>query len=135
MHTFFVGMIGDDSNGELVRRTLAEHDVDTTALLTIRTIPTGTAQIMVDEEGENAIVVVSGANSELTPAELEAPGVMSALDDGLATVGLAQGADLADALRWGTAAGAAAVAAPGAVASYAALTGLNPGALPVGLPS
>lgn len=91
VRTCFVGMIGTDANGELVRRTLLEHDVDTTALLTDRSAPTGTAQLMVDQGGENTIVVTSGANGRITPVELDAPEVTSLLDEGSAAVGLAQG--------------------------------------------
>ncbi|WP_458042821.1 MULTISPECIES: ribokinase [Bacteria] len=59
----FVGAVGDDSFGELLRARLAGDGVDTVALRTIAD-PTGIAAITVTDDGENAIVVVSGANAQ-----------------------------------------------------------------------
>jgi ribokinase len=57
----FVGAVGDDSFGTVMRRTLAESGVDTVGLRTVPG-PSGVALIVVDDAGENTIVVVPGAN-------------------------------------------------------------------------
>ncbi len=58
----FVGAVGDDAFGESLRECLARDGVDTVALRTVAD-PTGIAAITVTDDGENAIVVVSGANA------------------------------------------------------------------------
>lgn len=63
----FVGTVGDDGFGALLRRNLEQAGVDG-AGLAVGTAPTGTAVIAVDDRGENAIIVASGANL-LTGAE------------------------------------------------------------------
>jgi len=57
--------VGDDDFGTRVRAALLGAGVGTAAL---RTVPgaTGTAHIVVDDEGGNAIVVVPGANGTVT---------------------------------------------------------------------
>lgn len=59
----FVGAVGDDPDGEYLRAALAGAGVDVSGLETTTTAPTGTALISVDDAGENAIVVVAGANA------------------------------------------------------------------------
>lgn len=63
--TWFVGQVGDDADGALLRRSLADAGVALDALGT-STEPTGTALISVSDDGENAIVVVGGANAAFT---------------------------------------------------------------------
>lgn len=58
----FLGAIGDDDAGRLLRTTVEDAGVDTTALDVVEA-PTGTAHITVDDAGENTIVVVPGANA------------------------------------------------------------------------
>ncbi|WP_405608271.1 ribokinase [Streptomyces sp. NBC_01508] len=60
-----IGAVGDDDFGKRMRRTLADASVDTTGLRTVPG-PSGTAHIVVDDDGGNAIVVVPGANGTLT---------------------------------------------------------------------
>lgn len=57
----FVGAVGDDSDGAALRAQLAADGIDVSGL---ETVPesTGTALISVGADGENAIVVVPGAN-------------------------------------------------------------------------
>lgn len=57
----FVGCVGDDANGALLRATLAEAGVDT-ARLDVGDAPTGLACVMVDRAGHNQIAVSAGAN-------------------------------------------------------------------------
>jgi ribokinase len=65
----FLGAIGRDGFGEQLRRRLHDDGVDTGGLAEVDA-PTGTAHISVLDGGENAIVVVSGANAAIT--ELDA---------------------------------------------------------------
>ncbi|MGW2822592.1 ribokinase [Streptomyces sp. NPDC001443] len=66
-----IGAVGNDSFGTRLRATLEDSGVDTGLLRTAEG-PSGTAHIVVDDEGGNAIVVVPGANGtvdHLTPAD------------------------------------------------------------------
>jgi ribokinase len=64
--TKIIGAIGDDMDGELVQRALAEQDIDTRHVRVIPGALTGRALITVDSRGENTIVVSPGANGKLT---------------------------------------------------------------------
>ena len=61
----FIGAIGRDAFGDELRRCLRDDGVDTDGLEEVDA-PTGTAHIAVLDGGENAIVVVSGANAAIT---------------------------------------------------------------------
>ncbi len=65
-----VGRIGDDLFGQNVLTALAKAKVDTTSVIPTKNTPTGTAMIMVDRHGENAIVVAGGANRQLSATDL-----------------------------------------------------------------
>lgn len=73
----FVGKVGDDAYGPVLRRLLEEAGVDCRHLATCER-PTGIAVIGIDAKGENAITVGSGANLEVAaeqiPDDLLAPG-------------------------------------------------------------
>ncbi|MEU0344426.1 ribokinase [Streptomyces bobili] len=56
-----IGAVGNDSFGTRLRSTLEHSGVNTDHLRTVES-PSGTAHIVVDDEGGNAIVVVPGAN-------------------------------------------------------------------------
>ncbi|MFE4832298.1 ribokinase [Streptomyces sp. NPDC056672] len=60
-----IGAVGADEYGELLRHTLAASAVDTDLLRTVEG-PSGTAHIVVDDDGGNAIVVIPGANGTVT---------------------------------------------------------------------
>ncbi|WP_406313773.1 ribokinase [Streptosporangium sp. NBC_01639] len=67
----FLGAVGDDDFGPRMRATLAEAGVDVSGL---RTVPgsSGIAQIVVDDQGGNSIIVVPGANGAVTaPSEAD----------------------------------------------------------------
>jgi ribokinase len=66
----FVGRVGADEFGRATRDQLAREGIDVTRLLTDADRPTGTAAILVDDAGENAIVGVPGANLGLTPQDV-----------------------------------------------------------------
>ena len=65
-----VGCLGRDPFAADLRAHLAENDVR--VQVTEVDAPTGTAMIVVDAAGENAIVVIPGANARLHPAMLAA---------------------------------------------------------------
>ncbi len=62
----FVGRVGDDEHGAMVRTSLTASGVDISALRTADR-PTGAALVLVDPDGDNSIVVSPGANAALTP--------------------------------------------------------------------
>ncbi|WP_340380840.1 ribokinase [Streptomyces sp. SS7] len=57
-----IGAVGNDSFGARLRSALEHSGVNTDHLRTVE-FPSGTAHIVVDDEGGNAIVVVPGANA------------------------------------------------------------------------
>ncbi len=66
----FVGCVGNDAFGELQRATLSADGVDCSHLKTHPSEPTGTAVILVADEGQNSIVVTPSANYGLRPADI-----------------------------------------------------------------
>ena len=62
-HTCFVGQVGSDAYGPVMRGLLERAGVDCSGLAVGRR-PTGIAVIGIDAAGENAIIVGSGANLE-----------------------------------------------------------------------
>jgi ribokinase len=65
----FFGRVGEDDAGRLAVRSLARAGVDVGGILPSGR-PTGTAVIGVDPRGENAIIVASGANLEVTSLQV-----------------------------------------------------------------
>ena len=68
----FIGATGTDVFGTTLRKVLADNEIGTAGLRTIEG-SSGVATIVVDESGENSIIVVGGANTalaELTAADL-----------------------------------------------------------------
>jgi ribokinase len=68
----FIGCVGNDSAGTMLRELLESEGVDTTQLKTIDS-PTGRAFITVDANGENTIVIVAGANAHLGDTAITVP--------------------------------------------------------------
>lgn len=66
----FVGCVGRDGHGELLRTSLEQAGVDLRQL-TVVDEPTGYAVIMITPDGENAIVVAPGANAALGPVAVD----------------------------------------------------------------
>jgi ribokinase len=67
-----IGRIGEDAFGKALRENLDMAGVDTRYIVQDPQCATGVALIVVDDAGENSIVVASGANMKLTPADVEA---------------------------------------------------------------
>lgn len=66
-----VGRVGYDSFADQLKASLAAAGVDVSAVTGTRSQPTGVAFIQVDRNGQNSIVVASGANFVLSPADVE----------------------------------------------------------------
>jgi len=62
-----VACVGDDDNGRVLRAGLEGDGIDCSAMRTMADDPTGTALILVDDDGNNAIVIVPGAYGRLSP--------------------------------------------------------------------
>jgi ribokinase len=69
----FVGCVGDDEHGRLLRSSLRAAGVDD-ALLRTGSAPTGTAVVLVTPDGDNSIVVSPGANGQVSSQDVEAAG-------------------------------------------------------------
>lgn len=67
-----LGRVGDDDFGRTLLTSLQEAGVQTDYVWPTSGVPSGCAAITVDDQGENAIVVVPGANHRLRPADIDA---------------------------------------------------------------
>jgi ribokinase len=66
----FICKTGSDIFGHQSQQLFEEEGIDTSYILSDKKNPSGVALITVDEHAENCIVVASGANANLTPADL-----------------------------------------------------------------
>jgi ribokinase len=66
-----VGCVGDDDFGRQLLAALHAEGIDADAVRTVTSVPTGLAMIAVDQAGENLIVVASGANHQVSPADVD----------------------------------------------------------------
>ena len=67
----FIGAVGNDSNGQFMRATLLTNGVNVDTVTTNSDVPTGSAYIMLQENGANTILIHGGANQALTVADLD----------------------------------------------------------------
>ena len=65
----FVAAIGKDKDGELIKKTLKEYKVDA-RLIELDDVETGNATVLVNDNSENKIVVVKGANGEIKTKDI-----------------------------------------------------------------
>ncbi|MGV8136445.1 MAG: ribokinase [Mangrovibacterium sp.] len=63
----FVTCLGNDLNGQNTFKYYREEGLDVSLALQVNDVPSGTAMIWVDDQGENCIVITPGANNELSP--------------------------------------------------------------------
>lgn len=68
----FIGAVGDDGFGEFSRRCLADEGIELSHLATVPGVATGVAGILVDDNGNNSIVLAAGANGTVDVAQVEA---------------------------------------------------------------
>jgi ribokinase len=64
------GRVGDDAFGQLALKGLQDNDVDVSFVSETQGAASGIATIVVEEGGENRILVVSGANAHVLPADI-----------------------------------------------------------------
>lgn len=78
--TAMIGAVGRDDAGKLLLDNLQKVGVDVSGIAR-REQPTGQAFITVDASGENSIMILSGANGTLAPADIDANrGLIEAAD-------------------------------------------------------
>ena len=70
--TAFIGCVGNDSAGIMLRDLLNSEGIDTSQIVTVD-VPTGRAFITVDASGENTIVIVAGANAHVGDTAITIP--------------------------------------------------------------
>ena len=71
-HVDFVGKLGNDAFGERYLEHLRTEGVGVSRVTREAKRPTGCAMILVEEKGQNQIVVAPGSNHALTPGDVEA---------------------------------------------------------------
>jgi ribokinase len=67
----FINRLGDDANGTLTRENLAAFGISDEHIRTSPGVASGVAQIWVEPDGTNRIIIVPGANDDLTADEVE----------------------------------------------------------------
>ncbi len=67
-----VSRVGRDSFGEQLLRNYRTEHIETTHVQQDAKHPTGTAAIIVDDQAQNCIIVIPGANAHLTPDDVRA---------------------------------------------------------------
>jgi ribokinase len=70
--TAMIGALGGDDFGKQFRACLASEGIDDSAVLTANGTGTGVGVPLVEDNGENSIVVVPRANHDLTPEDVRA---------------------------------------------------------------
>ncbi|KAA5540704.1 ribokinase [Roseiconus nitratireducens] len=66
-----IGCVGDDGFGDQLRQNLSSEGIDCGAVTTVPHCESGVAIVQLEASGENAIIVVPGANGRLTPDHAE----------------------------------------------------------------
>lgn len=67
----FISKVGNDVFGKQSTQLFDEEGINTFYILSDEELPSGVALITVDQNGENSIVVASGANSNLYPPDVK----------------------------------------------------------------
>ena len=70
--SIMIGRVGNDFFGKELRENLEANGVDTQAVGIDDSLPTGTALITVDDQAENTIIIIPGANGAVGERELKA---------------------------------------------------------------
>ena len=66
----FLSSRGNDHDGESIEQLLKELKVNTLFKVNDH-VPTGNATIIIDDKGENKIIIIAGANAELKPSDVK----------------------------------------------------------------
>ena len=67
-----VGCVGDDAFGATLRAALVGDGIIDSHITTLPGVASGIASILVDDTGQNSIVIAGGANDLLSPAHIDA---------------------------------------------------------------
>lgn len=67
-----IGQVGDDISGQDMRANLAAEGIDTRSIGVTPATASGVLEITVDDQGQNTIMVLPGANHAVTPADITA---------------------------------------------------------------
>lgn len=68
----FIGCVGNDAFGKAAIDAYVADGIQTSFIRQVADQPTGTAAILVDDDAENCIIVVAGANTGLNPQDVHA---------------------------------------------------------------
>ena len=68
---FFIARVGNDSFGEESIKGFLKDNIYTNYVFKDDNYPTGVASIVIDESGQNTIVVAPGANNQLSVADID----------------------------------------------------------------
>ena len=71
-NTYFIGAVGEDEAGKLMIELLSEEEINLDAVAHVKGEATGQAYIMVDDLGQNSIMIHAGANNAFTPEHVQA---------------------------------------------------------------
>ncbi|WP_248625277.1 ribokinase [Enterococcus cecorum] len=71
-NTYFIGAVGEDEAGKLMLELLSEEEINLDAVAHVKGEATGQAYIMVDDLGQNSIMIHAGANNAFTPEHVQA---------------------------------------------------------------
>ena len=75
----FITSLGTDVNGQTALEYYKQQGLDVSMSLIVDGVPSGTAVILVNETGENCIVITPGANNKLSPEYIQ--GLENAIQD------------------------------------------------------
>ncbi|MEK7848838.1 MAG: PfkB family carbohydrate kinase, partial [Chloroflexota bacterium] len=67
----FIWAVGDDAHGQALVASLASAGVDTSHIAVKRDLPSGQVLALVDRHGRRALYVLPGANSHLSPGDID----------------------------------------------------------------
>ncbi|MEY8445499.1 ribokinase [Enterococcus ratti] len=69
--THFIGAVGTDEAGKTMTELLKQEGIDLSGVKTLKKQATGQAYIIVDDQGENSIMIHAGANNAFTPDQVK----------------------------------------------------------------
>ena len=70
--TVFVGRVGDDENGNFMLNQFKDNGIKIEHIVTSKNQQTGQAYILLQESGQNSIIIQHGANFDLNVADVQA---------------------------------------------------------------
>ncbi|MHC9533514.1 ribokinase [Dellaglioa sp. L3N] len=70
--TTFIGKVGQDQNGDFMLNNMDEDGILTEFIVKSSEVKTGQAYILLDQEGENSILLYAGANNKITDTDVKA---------------------------------------------------------------